>query len=591
MARPRTGAGSVLERGVGLVALLALAAWVAAAVVMARRGLDLTDESFYLLSYRWWDSNPRTFTGAQYLYGPVFELMGYDVPGLRLVRLVTLLLAHAVLAEAVCRYLRAAGRPSWSHGGAARLLLVSLGGISYGWLPQSPGYNDVALLVGLVLVAAAVVTATRALAEPRAPVLVLTVSGWCLGALVLAKWSAALAIGVLFVAAVVTLLRRSWAAVVVALAATAAGGLVWVLTVRLAIGPWGEILRPMREVNALVTAETNSPVTLVVMYLQTTGRLLLASLLLAAVAVLPLALSPARSRVPVVVGSLPLAGALPWLATRELPSGGPEHAWTYSLSLTSMTIAALLLTGVLRRPSVPVPSADQPGPSPGAPRSQDGVVLAVLVIAPAAQAFGTGNALYLLAVSGFAFWGALVLVLLSREDGLRPRAVALGFLASCSVLVALVASTALLVNPYRSDGLAEATAPVTRAGTLEGLLLAPDLRDDLAALAQQVDDASPGDSAVYAVDELAGIVLALDRPPAGEAWTSRLDNARAAAGLRAWCEDRPDTPPPVVVAGRTLSALDREALRRCGWPFYPDFRALSTHDGPEDLRVYVPRAR
>ena len=62
--------------------------------MMAGRGFDISDEGFYVLSYRWWDSTPRVFTGVQYLYGPVFELLGWSIPGLRVVRLVSIVLVH-----------------------------------------------------------------------------------------------------------------------------------------------------------------------------------------------------------------------------------------------------------------------------------------------------------------------------------------------------------------------------------------------------------------------------------------------------------------------------------------------------------------
>ena len=35
------------------------------------------------------------------------------------------------------------------------VLVLATGGISYGWLPQSPGYNDVALLGSLLIGAVA----------------------------------------------------------------------------------------------------------------------------------------------------------------------------------------------------------------------------------------------------------------------------------------------------------------------------------------------------------------------------------------------------------------------------------------------------
>src|SRR4051794_25855843 len=66
--------------------------WIATAVLGVHHGFDITDEGFYLLSYRWWKYEHRTFTGAQYIYGPVFQLLGYDIAALRLFRLVTVVL-------------------------------------------------------------------------------------------------------------------------------------------------------------------------------------------------------------------------------------------------------------------------------------------------------------------------------------------------------------------------------------------------------------------------------------------------------------------------------------------------------------------
>ena len=72
-------------------AAVSVGVWVTAALTMADRGLDGTDEGFYLLSYRWWDTSLRNFTAAQYVYGPVFELMGFDIVRLRYFRVVTVL--------------------------------------------------------------------------------------------------------------------------------------------------------------------------------------------------------------------------------------------------------------------------------------------------------------------------------------------------------------------------------------------------------------------------------------------------------------------------------------------------------------------
>ncbi len=108
-----------------------------------------------MLSYRWWDSTPRVFTGVQYLYGPVFELLGWSIPGLRVVRLVSIVLVHLAFGWAFMTWLRTR-RPQAPPGRgwevAGTLTILASAGVTYGWLPLSPGYNDVVLLTSLLLV-------------------------------------------------------------------------------------------------------------------------------------------------------------------------------------------------------------------------------------------------------------------------------------------------------------------------------------------------------------------------------------------------------------------------------------------------------
>ena len=91
------------------------------------RGLNVADESFYLLSYRWWDVNYRNFTGAQYFYGPVFDLLGHDIAGLRLFRLGTIVVVHLVFGWSFMRWLRT-HRPTtpptrmWEAAGIAAIV-------------------------------------------------------------------------------------------------------------------------------------------------------------------------------------------------------------------------------------------------------------------------------------------------------------------------------------------------------------------------------------------------------------------------------------------------------------------------------------
>ena len=81
-------------------------------------GLDLTDESFYLVTYRWWDTYQPTFTGTQYLFGPLFEALGDRIDHLRVVRLALHLGVNAYLAfTLVCGW--ATARSGVRQGDAA----------------------------------------------------------------------------------------------------------------------------------------------------------------------------------------------------------------------------------------------------------------------------------------------------------------------------------------------------------------------------------------------------------------------------------------------------------------------------------------
>lgn len=97
---------------------------------------------------------------------------------------------------------------------------------------------------------------------------------------------------------------------------------------------------------------------------------------------------------------------------------------------------------------------------------------------------------------------------------------------------------------------------------------------------------------VMGFDEMAGMVLMLDGRSVGEAWYSRIDPARTAAGIRSVCtRTRPwgDTV-PVVIYDRTPYGVDRNALRACGLSLEDDYRLVTVDlsERVRPLRVYVP---
>ncbi len=574
-------------------AVVALGSWVTSAVVMSTRGIDLTDESFYLLSYRWWDSNPRNFSGAQYLFGPVFEALGHDVPRLRLARLVLLLAAHGVFVLALRDHLRRTARPPWSWSTPLMVLVLATGGISYGWLPQSPGYNDVALLGSLLIGAVALRCATATSLGTRPSPAWLLLAGATTAAVALAKWSSALAVGVLAVAVLAALLRRDPVGLLLAAAAGLLGIAAFAVLFHLTVAPWDEVLPPMREVNRLVSGDTNSPSALLLLYATSTGWVLLAAALSALGGLLPVWI---LRRVPVAAGGSagpsgsliaapPLAAALPWLVSFTLPRGGTEATWTYTVSIVAALLASLAATLFLGGPgSRGARPADDVRPD----RVGRWTVTVLLLGLPAAQAFGTGNALYLVAIHGLTFWVAGALLCIADSPGESAREVGTSLVTTCALLVAVVATTGLMMHPYRADPIDRATTTVPGSDNLTDVEVDPALAARLGALISAVDEQTPPGTPVYAVDELAGLVLAVDRPPAGEAWNSRLDPDRAAAGLLAYCTADREVAAPAILADRPLGQSELETLQACGWPLYPAYRAFSPPGGPDGVRLYVP---
>ncbi len=144
--------------GIGLVAMLAATG----------RGLDVADEGWYLLA----SSAPRDFidqatpTQYQFVIGDLLSGFGGDVQAVRVVKLLGLLAAAVGFVVALLRWLPDLGvRPTVVDRLAlGAVALVTPYGAS--WYPQTPGYNDLALLALLVL-ATSVIGAVRALRPER----------------------------------------------------------------------------------------------------------------------------------------------------------------------------------------------------------------------------------------------------------------------------------------------------------------------------------------------------------------------------------------------------------------------------------------
>ena len=105
---------------------------------MSTKGFDITDEGYYILTYRDWDTNLRDLHRVAVRLRAGLRPRGAERPGLRLVRLVSVLAAHMAFAWAFVTWLQV--QPVGVHLSrawrwAAGLGVVASGGVIYGWLP------------------------------------------------------------------------------------------------------------------------------------------------------------------------------------------------------------------------------------------------------------------------------------------------------------------------------------------------------------------------------------------------------------------------------------------------------------------------
>jgi hypothetical protein len=583
-----------------LVLAAAGAVWIGVAAATVGHGMDITDEGMYLLSYRWWNVNLRTFTGAQYFYGPVFQALGYDIAALRLFRLFTVVATHVAFGWAFMRWLRLrrpAAPPTrlWEVAGVAAI--VAGGGMVYGWLPLSPGYNDVSLLSGLLAAALVLRAATDVERGKRVPAWVAAMFGPLTVVAVLAKWtSSALTMFVVAAAGAVAVAPRGRRELVRIGAWAAAGALVTLGMIELFVVPLDAAVPQMLATNKLVAVRTNSPMRLLGMY-ATTGWRLIATVgrrgeLLLVAAVFAVVAQGRLARW--CAGGLAAVGLV--LVGRRLVLAGDWRGGTVNLNRYPVAVVLVFVVAVTIGLAVMVTDrVERIGRSSLTREGRRGwAVLAMVALVPLTQAMGTGNPLYDMAINGYAAWVALIIAVVTGvETAPRlARGLAVVMAAGAVTLSTSIAVNGLLAHPYRTAPFGQTNAVAAGVPALASIRLDPQtaqsysqLYDDLRPYLQ------PPGRPIMAFDAMAGIVLALDGRPVGEAWYSASDHNRTAADIRASCPDGHGwwgTRAPILIFNRPVTQIETAALHSCGLDFVTDYRLLPLQDDLTRLQVYVP---
>jgi hypothetical protein len=583
-----------------LTILLALV-WIVAVALSVNHGFDTSDEGFYLLSYRWWRTAFRTGSDVQIVYGPVFQLLGYNIALLRVFRLATVVGTTVTFGWAFMRWLRLQ-RPSapssrlWEVTGAAAI--VAAGGMAYSWLPLSPGYNDVSMLGALL--AAAVVLRLATHVRTGAPT-----RFWLPGslgplalAMLLAKWSSsALTLAAVAVVAVIVVLPRGRREVLRVIAWAAGAGVATVALVQLLLVPLTTALPQMLAVNRIISAGTNSPTSLLGMYYHTSVLLLRTGLSrywpLLVVGALAVLLRDRRGRI--VTGLLGVTALV--LTVYRIYATGEFKGGTVHLDVYPVALVVVLLAGLV----IGVVALVDRAPAAGGTRSsltrttrRDWTVLALLAVLPLAQAAGTGNPVHYMAFNCFVAWLALMIAVATGIEGtpLPARGIAAALVAIGAVLAAGIGTNGVLRHPYRTQPYSATTTVASGVPALSSVKLDPTTAAAHAALYAELRPyvQAPG-RAVMAFDEMPGIVFLLDGRSVGEGWYSAIDPARSAAGIRAECAgghpfwgDRI----PIVIFNRTPTQVETGALAACGLSLSVDYRQLPKLDRSPNLQVYVP---
>lgn len=601
--------------------------WSTIAILTATRGFDPTDEGGYLLSYRWWSENLRTFSGSQYLYGPVFEVLGFDIAGLRIFRLMTVLAVTAVFGWSFMRWLRprrSEAPPSRAWELAGTLTIVCCGGMAYSWLPLSPGYNDVSMLGSLLIGAVILRLATDVPLGVRTAAWVPITAGVVIVGMLLSKWSSSMV--VVLVAGLIGL-AIVWPAGLLAVLRivgwTLSGVVGTLVVIQLLVVPLTEAVPAIIATNKLVAATANSPSELLPLYLNSSKDLLLSMLvnnflLLVAAIVAVLSAGKAARRFALVFVVLALAVSV-WraLATGQFV-GGTQNLTVFSVPITLFLVVPLLVAvtiiASLRLPAIEAdedeplaadpPKHKQPADEPvdrslwptiANDSGRTWLVIALLTMLPVLQGVGTGNPLYFMAVNGFAAWAAVIIFVLTGVTAtpLAVRTLMAAIAGGAAITATLIASTSLWLHPYRTAPSVEATATAAGVSALESLRLAPATAVAYASLHQRLSAfIDPAGRYMMAFDEMPGVVLALDGRPVGEAWYSASDPSRTAASIRSECESGHGpwgSRQPLLIFNRTPTATEFDALQACGLSFERDYRLLGRPETTSGLAVFVPK--
>jgi hypothetical protein len=476
------------------------------------RGFDFVDEGWSLLAAR----TPKLFadqatpTRFQYMTGDLYRLVGENLVLFRIGKIVIITIAAALFAFALLRLLV---RMGITITRADRVLVAAIVVMStYGanWLPQSPSYNDVALVAHLLFGAAIMGAALSLGRSIRVPGMLAGVAaGFVSWFAVMNKFSGSIALLVLAIAIPVAAGwrgradARKWGALVLSgIVGVGIGMLVW----QVHYAPVGDTITGL--LHSVKTSQQGD--------VHNSGNVFAKSAIeLVFVAVYGgLAWVVTRARTPrsraVRIGVFALALLVSPVLLKELLGNSPKINGAAALGIAVTVIAVAML----RRSDVDA------GGNADAARSRRNVWILFVALAttPFLGAFGTAASITAVSAHECAIGALAGFVLLA---GLRPDAQLLrtAYLGAAVAVLAFVGVVLTWQYPLNQPSLRLATAAVDSRSPLSDVTIQPDrataVNKTLAAL-----DATGGQRMMLAFWGLQGFPFATDSTTPGEIFES-----------------------------------------------------------------------
>jgi hypothetical protein len=447
-----------------------VASGVIACLAAVHKGLDVTDESYYLLSYLHPKLYLRSSTDFQLVIAPVLSVVRY-VWILRVVNLVALLSASAFFAVSFLKTapslfgarIRRSDRLAVGAAIVAGALMPSV------YLPQTPGYNQ--LMVWNLLCTSSLLLL---LADTRLSRAIEPVAWAAVGALtcmqLVVKWPAVAATIPLMALALWRTKPRLWS-VPKCVAFSLAGLLLAALATELFVEPLPSLLRGLSQGSQDLATygghDTGSLLWQYVLQLRHLAWTIASSywyLLLAAIIGSSLIALRRHARTTALVLGIGLFVLAPVLVAVARARGGLTDYG--DLDARGSVLPALVMfavvagaTGVVMKRRVPT----------------DRKVLFVgsLLAIPFLSALGTNNYLWFNALFAASFWVAAALGITSVAFDDHSHFVVRGLAVAFAMLIAFTAADGTWALPYRQPPLDADTVAITIPGPLSGLQVDP----------------------------------------------------------------------------------------------------------------------